>query len=552
MQMRTFSNINRKTTWDKVQTKTIDLLVIGGGITGAGIALDATTRGLRTAVFDMQDFAAGTSSRSTKLIHGGLRYLKQLQVDVVAEVGKERSIVYHNAPHITTPLWMLLPIYRGGTFGRLSTRLGLTVYDTLARVKKAERKRMLSKEEALKKEPLLQEEGLIGAGYYVEYRTDDARLTIEVLKKAVQLGAEALNYAEVIHTLYDETGQIIGVQVYDHVLEQKYDVFARTIVNATGPWVDDIRSLDEVVEGKSLYITKGVHLIFNQSDFPIHQPIYFDVNDGRMIFAIPRDDTTYVGTTDTHYTDSYIHPTITKEDERYLLTAVNEMFPTLQLERKHIVSKYAGLRPLIADGNKSAGEISRRDEIFTSPTGLISIAGGKLTGYRKMAERVVDAVTEKFKQEDAILYTESTTKHIALAGGEFDNLSSFHTFSEHILAEGKKRNIDEVFVNRSIHTYGKNCTHIIKLFDLINVDTYPTTETRWMLAQLHYSVQFERLYSLADFFSRRTGWLYFHIEEVEKHKETAGVYMGELFQWTQKERTAHLNRLNTDIENMTY
>ncbi len=542
--------MNRQETWERLQTKTIDLLVIGGGITGAGVALDATTRGLRSVVFDMQDFAAGTSSRSTKLIHGGLRYLKQFQMDVVAEVGRERSIVYHNAPHITEPLWMLLPMYKGGTFGRFSTQLGLTIYDRLARVKKSERKQMLSKTEALKKEPLLQEEGLTGAGYYVEYRTDDARLTIEVLKKAVQLGAEALNYAEVNQLLYDEAGNLIGVRVFDHILHQEYNVLARTIVNATGPWVDEVRTMDHSIEGKSLYITKGVHLIFNQSDFPLHQPVYFDVSDGRMMFAIPREDKTYVGTTDTHYTDSYIHPIITEEDETYLLHAVNDMFPTLHLERRHIVSKYAGLRPLIADEGKSADEISRKDEIFISSSGFISIAGGKLTGYRKMAEKVVQAVTDKIKEEDAILYTKSTTKNVRLAGGEFEHIDAFHPFKEQMIQEGNQRKIETRLLKRCIHTYGKNTTQIMTCFDHMDADKYPTIEERFMLAQLHYSVEYESVHTLTDFFNRRTSWLYFHIDEVIRHKKVAALYMSELFEWTKEEQEKHIKCLNKQIESM--
>lgn len=549
--MRTFSNENRLETWKKIQQKNIDLLVIGGGITGAGIALDATTRGLRTVTVDMQDFAAGTSSRSTKLIHGGLRYLKQMQMNIVAEVGKERSIVYHNAPHITTPLWMMLPFYKGGTFGRVSTNLGLTVYDRLARVEKSERKQMLTKREAMEKEPLLQADGLKGAGYYVEYRTDDARLTIEVMKKAVQLGAEALNYAEVTTCLYDDSGEMIGVRIYDHILEEEYDVFARIIVNATGPWVDHVRSMDKSIKGKSLYITKGVHLIFDQDKFPLQQPIYFDVRDGRMVFAIPRDDKTYVGTTDTHYTDSYVHPTITEEDEQYLLTAVNEMFPTLSLTDKDIVSKYAGLRPLIAEKGKEADEISRKDELFISPSGLISIAGGKLTGYRKMAEKVVDTVTTRIQEEDDILYTESTTKNLRLSGGEFENIASFELFKTQMMKDAEERYIDEELMNRCVHTYGKNCTNILSVFDALDPEIYPPEEQRFVLAQLHYSYTYESMYSLVDFFKRRTGWLYFHIEDVKKYKNIAACYMGDLVGWTDEEKKKQLEQLHAHIKRAT-
>jgi glycerol-3-phosphate dehydrogenase len=194
--MRSFSFLERENLLENLGDSLYDVIIIGGGITGAGIALDCVTRGLKTLLVEMQDFAAGTSSRSTKLIHGGLRYLKQMEVQMVAEVGKERAIVYENAPHVTHPVWMLLPIYKGGTFGKLSTSIGLRVYDFLAGVKRNERRKMLTRDETLQKEPLLKKEGLLGGGYYVEYRTDDARLTIEVAKKAFEKGADLLNYTK--------------------------------------------------------------------------------------------------------------------------------------------------------------------------------------------------------------------------------------------------------------------------------------------------------------------------------------------------------------------
>src|SRR5699024_588176 len=306
---------------------------------------------MNVGLIDMPDFAAGTSSRSTKLVHGGLRYLKQFEVGLVAEVGKEREIVYENAPHVTKPEWMMLPFYKGGTFGPLSTNVGLRVYDFLAGVKRKERRKMFTPKEALKKEPLLQSENLKGAGYYVEYKTDDARLTLEVMKKSVELGTKALNYAKVTSLLYDEQGKIIGAEVYDLITNVTFPIYAKKVINATGPWVDEIREMDQSKEGKTLQITKGVHLVFDQSVFPLQQAIYFDTHDKRMIFAIPRDGKTYVGTTDTMYQEDLIHPDVTKEDQAYLLEAINWMFPTLSLSQEQVESSWSGVRPLISDGD---------------------------------------------------------------------------------------------------------------------------------------------------------------------------------------------------------
>src|SRR5699024_3254736 len=232
-------------------------------------------------------------------------------------------------------------------------------------------------EEALQKEPLLAKEKLKGAGFYVEYKTDDARLTIEVMKKAVKLGALALNYIKVIHFLYDDFRKINGVIVEDQISGEQFSIFAKKIINATGPWVDELRDLDGSKQGKTLHLTKGVHLVFSKQRFPLQQAIYFDAPDGRMIFAIPRENKTYVGTTDTDYEGNIARPLVTESDRDYLIDAINDLFPSIQMKASDVESSWAGLRPLIADdGGKNPGEISRKDEIFVSDSGLISMAGG--------------------------------------------------------------------------------------------------------------------------------------------------------------------------------
>src|SRR5690625_3412735 len=238
-----FSNLRRAETTSKLANETFDIVIVGGGITGAGIALDAASRGLKVALLEAQDFASGTSSRSTKLIHGGLRYLKNYEMKIVRESGREREVVYENAPHITKPEWMLLPFYDKGTLGAFRTNVGLRIYDFLAGVKKDERRQMLNKEETLTKEPLIRREGLKGSGYYVEYKTDDARLTIEVLKKAVEFGAKAFNYFKANQFLYRD-GKVIGVKATDLIDDESHKIYGEKVINATGPWSDELRAKD--------------------------------------------------------------------------------------------------------------------------------------------------------------------------------------------------------------------------------------------------------------------------------------------------------------------
>lgn len=216
-----FSSLNRQQIVNKMSNTEYDLVVIGGGITGAGIAFDASQRGMKVALVEMQDFAAGTSSRSTKLVHGGLRYLKQFQIGVVSETGKERAIVYENGPHVTTPEFMLLPMHKGGTFGPLTTSIALKVYDFLADVKKEETRKMLNVEQTIKREPLVKRDGLKGGGYYVEYRTDDARMTIEVMKRAAEYGADIINYTKSTGFVYNKKKKVIGINAVDLIGNQK-------------------------------------------------------------------------------------------------------------------------------------------------------------------------------------------------------------------------------------------------------------------------------------------------------------------------------------------
>lgn len=542
--MTTFSSYKREDTFKQLESKELDLLVIGGGITGSGISLDAVTRGLNTGLVEMQDFAAGTSSRSTKLVHGGLRYLQQFEVKMVAEVGKERAIVYENGPHVTTPEWMMLPFHKGGNFGPLTTNVGLRVYDFLAGVKKGERRKMLRPDEALQKEPLIKKEDLKGAGYYVEYKTDDARLTIEVLKKAVQKGVHAVNYAKAVDLIYDQKNKISGIVVEDQISKETYKVYAKKIINAGGPWVDDLREIDGSNKGKSLHLTKGVHLVFSKEQFPLQQAIYFDAPDGRMIFAIPRDKKTYVGTTDTSFKEGNIaHPTLTEADRDYLLHAINYMFPTLNMTVEDVESSWAGLRPLIADeGKDNPDEISRKDEIFISDSGLISMAGGKLTGYRKMAEDAIDTVVKQFK-EDGILYSKSETKHLPISGGEVGGSKGFKQFKDRKVEEGKALGLDVETAEMLIQTYGSNVDMIFKLYQEGMDEAEDNQVDPVVFAELIYAIEYESAYKPVDFFIRRTGALFFKINWLKKHKDSVINYMAKALQWSDDQKEVYVAEL---------
>ncbi|AYN69540.1 glycerol-3-phosphate dehydrogenase/oxidase [Euzebyella marina] len=506
-----FSNLDRSRTAEKISKEKYDLVVIGGGITGAGIALDASSRGLKVALVEKGDFASGTSSKSTKLIHGGLRYLKQFDFWLVKEVGSERAIVHKLAPHLVIPEKMLLPLIENGSYGKWLTSIGLKVYDILAEVSGDDKRKMLEKKEALKLEPLLPKKILKGAGYYAEYRTDDARLTIENIKTSLLFGARAINYTAVEDFVYKKD-KVAGVKVKDVINGKTYDIKSKYVISAAGPWVDELRSKNNSKKGKQLHLTKGVHLVFPHEKLPVKQSVYFDIPDGRMMFAIPRGKITYIGTTDTNYNKDKDNVRTDLADAIYLISAVNNMFPKINLEMEDIISSWAGLRPLIHEEGKSASELSRKDEIFTSDTGLISIAGGKLTGYRKMAERVVNRIAKKMEEEHDTQLKECFTDKIALCGNtDFKKYKHVKKYIKEVFERIEKKGFSEHDAWFLVTNYGKQTEKILEYYKEQKDDN---PQLGMAKAELRFCIEYEMVQNPMDFFIRRTGRLYFDIDSV--------------------------------------
>jgi glycerol-3-phosphate dehydrogenase len=537
--MISFSNTNRRKFREHLEHERYDLLIIGGGITGAGILLDAQTRGLKAALIEMQDFAQGTSSRSTKLIHGGLRYLKQLELALVAEVGRERAIVHKNAPHLTIAEKMLLPLTKNGSIGKLGAWFGLWLYDYLAGVKKEERRIMLSADEVLKREPLLDKSKTIGGVLYYEYRTDDARLTFEIIKEAVERGGLALNYVKAEKMVVNQAGKVTGVQAQDMLSGESFPIHAEYIINATGPWVDETDALDQTSRKSKIIHTKGVHIVIDHKKLPIRQSVYFDVPDGRMVFAIPREGKTYIGTTDTFYSGDIKNPEITGEDCQYLVNAVNEVFSDAAIQVGDIESGWAGLRPLVREEGKAPSAISRKDEVFEYESGLITIAGGKLTGYRKMAEKVVDIVRKRIKARNGKDIGPCQTAMVKLAGGKFS--SSLEKDLAGYVKEGNSLGLSENETERIFYRFGSNTKKVLDFARKPPVNDLPLY---WSI-QLQYCLEEELIANADDFFVRRTGALYFDIGQVKKHKEAVVAYMAAYFQWPENFKLEQLKSVDT-------
>ena len=552
--MKTYSFKKRESITKNLKETEFDVLIIGGGITGAGIALDAASRGMKTALIEKNDFASGTSSKSTKLIHGGLRYLKQFDFWLVKEVGTERAIVHKLAPHLVIPEKMILPLIEGGTYGSWLTSIGLKVYDILASVEGDDKRKMLSKEKALEKESLLPEDILKGAGYYAEYRTDDARLTLEIIKTALNYDAQILNYITAEDFIYEEE-RVVGAKVTDTFSDEVYNIKSKYVVNAAGPWVDELRQINHSKIGKRLHLTKGVHLVVAHEKLPVKQSVYFDIPDGRMMFAIPRGKVTYFGTTDTNYQEDKNDVNTDLVDATYLISAVNNMFPDINISLDDVQSSWAGLRPLIHEEGKSASELSRKDEISVSDTELISIAGGKLTGYRKMSERIVDLVAKKYNRRFDVEFDDIKTKNIVLNGGEykdFDEVKTFVNLTYNYLNDDKFNNSftlkDAEYL---IHNYGKQTDIILEKFEEINQDSKDNFPENLIKAEVWFTITHEMTLTPTDFFTLRTGRMYFDMPSVKKYKNLVLKEFSNYFSWDEQTLKEHKETLENRIKTLT-
>ncbi|MEQ6118319.1 glycerol-3-phosphate dehydrogenase/oxidase [Reichenbachiella sp. MALMAid0571] len=538
-----FSAQDRPQIIKSLEKEYYDIIIIGGGITGAGIALDAASRGLKVALVEKGDFASGTSSKSTKLIHGGLRYLKQFEFSLVREVGKERAIVHHLAPHLVRPEKMLLPLITNGNYGHIMTSVGLMVYDVLANVDKEDQRKMLSKDETMKLEPLLKDDVVEGGGLYAEYQTDDFRLVIEVIKASMQYQAYPINYVEVEEIL-EKGGIAYGVKCKDKISDKSIEILGDYIINATGPWVDLVRSKIEKIEGKSLHLTKGVHIVVPHEKLPVKHSVYFDVSDGRMIFAIPKNDITYIGTTDTEYSGDPGDAQVNQKDVDYILDAVDYMFPSIHLQKSDIVSSWAGIRPLIAEEGKSASEISRKDELFVADNGLISIAGGKLTGYRQMAKKVVVAVLEKKEKKSGIKKKRKCkTRKIPLPGNEFEDYTAVKKYKNEL----KKNNssFNPSTIDYLVDIYGTQTNEIIKN---AKEQDENRPDIQLLKAEINFCLENEMVMTLLDFYERRTGRIFFKIQTINDTLEVVLSIMAKYLGWDESRVEEELKQLNNELK----
>ena len=437
----------------------VDVLIIGGGITGAGIARDAALRGYRTALIDKADFGAGTSSHSSRLVHGGIRYLEQYAFHLVFEASRERRVLLRIAPHLVRPLAFLFPVYRGARVPAWQLRAGMWLYDLLSLFRNVRWHRWLRPKKVRRVEPGLRDRGLVGAALYYDAQADDARLVVATVRSAVRAGALAANYVETTALLKPD-GRVRGAMVRDLLTGQTSNIRAHVVVNATGPWSDQIRRLDDPQAAPMLRLTKGAHVIVPRKRLANeHAVTLFSPVDGRVMFALPWGDLSYIGTTDTDADAPPDKLRVTAADVTYLLRSANAAFPDAHLGQSDVVSAWAGLRPLLRESDRNPSQVTREHRVLESAQGLISIVGGKLTTYRVMARDVVDRVAARLHELDGRPRAKRPpTDQQPLPGGEAAELD--------VLVEAARaRGAGEATARHLVANYGSEAAAVLNLVD---------------------------------------------------------------------------------------
>lgn len=543
-----FSRETRSRNIDRMKAETFDLIVIGGGITGAGIAREAAMLGLNVALMEKEDFAAGTSSKSSKLVHGGLRYLKFLKFGLVYEASNERRILGSIAPHLVEPLLFVIPLYVGGVNSYVEMKAGMLLYDLLSRFRNIRTHRMVGAGEALLTERGIRKDQLRGAALYYDRRADDARLTLSTVRSAFRSGAVVANYVGVKGFIKSD-GKVKGVHCLDRISGEELKSKGRVVVNATGPWVDHVRRLDDPLCDRKLRLTKGIHIVVPRSRL-IHRNavVLVALRDGRMIFAIPWGKHSIIGTTDTDYTGDLERVSATTDDISYLIESINAAFPEAELSQKDIISTYAGLRPLIDGQATSEYDVSRESQILESDSGLVTIAGGKLTTYRSMAEKLVDYVAKRIKREFGVSpRKKGDSESTPLDGGDIYDVNSF---LEKVIKEaGETYDVDSEAARHLAEAYG---TNYMKVLGFVGEDSKRAerlvADLPYIWAEVPYAVEYEMAITLSDFMIRRTHITYEDRNQGLDVMRDVATVMAEHLEWGPNEINEQVKTYKDQVE----
>ena len=525
----------RERAAEALAAERFDLAIVGGGITGAGLAREAALRGLSVVLFEAQDFASGTSSRSSKLIHGGLRYLALGDVALGRESALERKVIFRLAPHLAERRWMVLPVRSRAAL--LKFRAAITTYEKLGAVERDDLHQNWNAEDLEREEPALDRTEWRFACAYREYLTDDARLVLANLRAAAGLGARALNWAEVTGIAV-ENGRASGVTARCKLTGREIRVKAACVVNAAGAWVEALRRLEDPAAPSLLHLSKGVHVGIPAARLPVRNLLLLATEDRRGVFALRRDEIVFIGTTDTTYTrGADLWPRVSRADVEYLLAPLQHYFAEGKLEPADVRTAWAGLRPLVAEPGKPPTDISRKDEILIGRAGVVTIAGGKLTGYRPMALRTLEKVASVLGRA-----LPDAPEGPPLPGGDFTG--DLGPLAERIARE---HGLEAACAHRLARLYGSEAGEVVRLGRESLAPGAPV-----IAGEVDWAVRHEAAATVEDALYRRTRVALFEAEARESVAEPIARRMAELLGWSAEKTAAELAsaraRLAADLD----
>jgi len=538
---QTWTFNNREKIILKMQSSQYDVAIIGAGITGAGIAREAAMRNLSVAVVDMQDFAAGTSSRSTKMAHGGIRYIAYGETALVKKATRERNWMRVQIPHLVRPLPFFLPLIEGSKLKKRDL-VGVTkIYDFLSddksEFKNYKKSKYYTAEKVYELEPEFNKEGLQGGIVYYDTNIDDARLTIEILKEAIIRGADSINYCKVIEYIENDE-KIVGIKCQDLEKKADFEIRAKIVINATGIWTDNlIKSYPDTIPNPLIRPTKGVHLLYKRENIgnTMANGLYSGV-DNRFFFVIPRNKKyTLIGTTDTDYQGDLTNPFCDKEEADYLIESVKLYYPNAKLEYENILSTYAGIRPLVMQKGKPETQVSRNHLIFFSNDNLLTITGGKLTEWREMAEDLFEHIEEKkiFPEIKKEKYWSRQPFIISLEKDEWLDI-----------LQNSDIHLEEDISDHLYQQYGKGAIHIIKLIkEDESLKERVIGENDFIYAEILYVLRYELTPHLIDVFCRRTEMsLWIHHRRAFEAAENVAKIMQKEYSWDNETKNGEIQR----------
>lgn len=509
--------------------KHYDLIVIGGGINGVAIARDAALRGMSVLLLERYDYASGASSKSSKLAHGGVRYLEQWEFALVRESLHERDLLLSHAPHLVKPLPFLFPIYDDSRLPLWKVNFGLYLYDLLDLSSPMGSHRRLSKESLAKRYPALKADGLVGGCVYYDAQMQDNRIVIENVLSAREAGADLYNYTEVTDLLH-QNGRVAGVHYRSERREMEGDALGSVVVNATGAWSNELLGLDNGKAQSMVRPTKGVHLVMKQKPFD-DGLILTAPKDGRIFFLLPWGENSLLGTTDTDYQGDPAQVAVDEADIDYLLEAVNPYLGDAPFERDDVIASFAGLRPLVTSDADSESDVSRDHQIRESKTGLLSVAGGKYTTFRKIAQDVVDHVAARLDKELKPCCTERTP----LYGGRPHSLT--HASDERYSQIAQEAGLSVEQLKHLVSQYGSAYAGVL---DYLQQPEPICGKHPQLLAELRYAIEVEQAMTLEDWYRRRT-WIGYETGGGAECIETVAEVFAEHLGWDKTQKNAEID-----------